>query len=130
MNQVYSAFQGRFSVLADQANQNKTLLTDELKGQFLCLTQKFYNQSRPFIATGHSLISFASHNSQALDGSVTRFPSNFKMWIVGALLVGLFTYFGFLVAFRIMDIFLRLGFVLVLITNYVVKKIEPDMSLF
>lgn len=103
----------------------KTLLTDELQSQFLCMTEKFYYQSRPFIVMGQTLVNFASHDTETLPDSNTRFPENLKMWLMGALLIGLFGYFSFLVAFRIIDIFLRLGFVLVLMPLFVAAIVFP-----
>lgn len=113
------------SLMTQVSNNQNTLLTDELRSRFLCVTQRFYNQSRPFIATGQSLISFASHNTKGFLRAVTRFPSNMKMWFFGVLLVCVFTYFGFLVAFRIIDMFLRLGFVLVLMPLFVAAVVFP-----
>ncbi len=123
--QAFPSLGTHFSALSANANNNKTLLTDDLKMQFLCMTQKFYNQSLPLIAIGQSLISFSSRNTSSLAHFSTRFPSNFKMWFVGAILVCIFTFFSFLVAFRIMDIFLKLGFVLVLMPLFIVSVVFP-----
>ena len=119
-------FRGLPSELTSGTVRN-TLLTDELKSQFLCLTDKFYNQSRPFIVMGQTLIDFAKHKTSTLAKWLlpSKFPSNMKMWLMGVLLVCLFTYFSFLVAFRIIDIFLRLGFVLVLMPLFIAAIVFP-----
>lgn len=108
-----------------QLSEGKTLLTAELQEQLLCMTQKFYFQTKPFITIGQSLISFASRNTQTLKGATVRLPSNLLCFIVGFGLILLFTYFSFMVAFRIMEIFLKLGFVLVLMPIFVVTTVFP-----
>jgi hypothetical protein len=121
---VFPTINTNFPGLNTAATQN-TLLTDELKSQFLCLTEKFYYQSRPFIVMGQTLINFASHDTDTLPNNDTRFPEDMKMWLLGALLVCLFTYFSYLIAFRVIDIFLRVGFVLVLMPLFIAALVFP-----
>ena len=122
---VFPGLGTRFPGLTSVAPE-KTLLSDELKADFLCLTQKIYYQSRPFIAIGQSLVSFASNDTKTLPkSSFPRFPSDILMWLIGVSLIILFSYFSFLVAFRIIDIFLRMGFVLVLMPLFVAAIVFP-----
>ncbi len=123
-NGAFPSIKQNFPGLVSDSEQ-KTLLTDELQAQFLCMTEKFYYQSRPFIVMGQTLINFASHDTESPPDTDTSFPEEMKMWLLGALLVGLFGYFSFIVAFRIIDIFLRIGFVMVLMPLFIAAIVFP-----
>ncbi len=106
-----------------------TFLSRELQVNLLCMTQKVYRQVSPMTAIGQSLMSFAKANEKrpcALGICVPlSIPNPFVMWIVGGVITILFTIFSFLVAFKIIDIFLRLGFVLVLMPLFVATWAFP-----
>ncbi len=104
------------------SGEQETLLNDDMKKDLLCMTQKFYNQVSPFTAVGRSLIEFARADEASYFG--VKWP-DIKMWVTGWLLVIIFTVFSFLVAFKIMDIFLRLGLFLVLIPWFVAAVAFP-----
>ena len=124
-NNLFPNLGRNFPGLNPTRTQN-TLLTDELQSQFLCLTQKFYYQSRPFISIGQTFINWARHDTEKIIGFIPpRIPKNMKMWFFGVLLVALFTYFSFLVAFRIIDIVLRMGFVFVLMPLFIAALVFP-----
>ena len=103
-------------------NSSDSLITPELQVNLLCLTQKLYRQVSPVTAVGQSLIGFSFADGDTF-WHVT-FPV-WGMWLVGFTLVVLFSIFSFLVAFKIIDIFLRLGFVLVLIPLFVATWVFP-----
>lgn len=107
--------------LNNDSNQ-ESLLNDQMKNQLLCMTQKFYNQVGPFTAMGQSLVEFSRADESSYFG--LKFP-NLGMWLTGWLLVGVFTIFGFLVAFRLMDIFMRLALFLIMIPWCVVAIAFP-----
>ena len=103
-------------------NSSDSLITPELQLNLLCLTQKLYRQVSPITAVGQSLIGFSFADGMTF-GNIT-FPV-WGMWLVGLTLLVLFSIFSFLVAFKIIDIFLRLGFVLVLIPLFVATWVFP-----
>ena len=103
-------------------NSSDSLITPELQVNLLCLTQKLYRQVSPITAVGQSLIGFSFADGDTF-WHVT-FPV-WGMWLTGLTLVILFSIFSFLVAFKIIDIFLRLGFVLVLIPLFVATWVFP-----
>lgn len=107
-----------------------SLLTPELQVALLCMTQTMYRQVSPMTAVGQSLIGFAQTESAIplIPGTNRSMGFSFPdliMWSVGFILVVLFTVFSFLVAFKIIDIFLRLGFVLVLMPLFVATWAFP-----
>ena len=104
-------------------NSSDSLITPELQVNLLCLVQKVYRQVSPMTAVGQSLMGFGQADGWTLAGF--RLPSKPKMFFVGLSLVVLFSIFSFLVAFKIIDIFLRLGFVLVLIPVFVATWAFP-----
>lgn len=115
-SRLLSESMSRWGNLKLNLSEEDSLITPELQGHLLCLTQKLYRQVSPMTAVGQSLIGFSFADGTNVFGMT--FPT-FGMWIVGLILVVLFSIFSFLVAFKIIDIFLRLGFVLLLIPLFV-----------
>ncbi len=110
-------------------SSDNAFLSRELQLNLLCMTQKVYRQASPMTAVGQSLMSFAKANEKkpcilflCIPLSI---PNPLAMWIVGFTITILFTIFSFLVAFKIIDIFLRLGFVLVLMPLFVASWAFP-----
>ena len=107
------------------------LISPELQVHLLCMTQRMYRQVSPITAVGQSLIGFSlTENKHVIISQISKFLTGFdtpdlKMWSVGFILVALFLIFSFIVAFKIIDIFLRLGFVLVLMPLFVAAWAFP-----
>lgn len=114
---------------------NKTLIDFQAKKELLCMTCTVYKQTAPFSAAGRVMMyrSFQATSwygrllrkvASKITGGVTDYiPYPFGMWIVGMFLTIAFTWLAALTAFRLVDVFLRLGFVFfltpLLITAYV-----------
>lgn len=117
--------------LLPSSGKNNSLLNDSMKAKLLCMTQKFYQQSNPFVAVGQSLIEFSTKDAEPIKvmgfrpfGDL-RIPDPFIMALVGIAFVAFFTIFSFLIAFKVMDIFLRLAFFLVLMPLFVAAIAFP-----
>ena len=114
---------------------NKALIDFQAKKELLCMTCTVYKQTAPFSAAGRVMMyrSFQATTwygrllrklAGKITGGVTDYiPYPFGMWIVGMFLTIAFTWLAALTAFRLVDVFLRLGFVFfltpLLITAYV-----------
>ncbi len=98
------------------------VLDDMAVNGFLCVTCTLFRQAMPFVAIGHSFVCTADKRSHVVGGltgkavnlvySLPRVP-DFKFAIYGWVLIISFTILIFLVAFKIIDAFFRLGFVIV-----------------
>ena len=113
----------------DFDSSSDTFLSQELQVNLLCMTQKLYRQVSPITAIGQSLVSFSVANGSRPCISKLclpiLIPETTAMWVLGLIITCLFTIFSFLVAFKIIDIFLRLGFVLVLMPLFVATWAFP-----
>ena len=98
------------------------LLDEADRAGLLCTTCRIYKQTLPFIASGQLLIRYSFKNktviselaSKATGGKTDKIPYPLPMYILGIIIVVVFTLLAFWAAFRLMDIFIRLGFVFVL----------------
>lgn len=98
------------------------LLDKDTRANLMCMTCMVYKQTAPMIASGQGMLVYSFKNrawyselvSWATDGKVDLLPRPFGMYVFGLLLIITFSVLAFLVAFRLMDIFLQLGFVIIL----------------
>ena len=103
----------------------------ETKRQLLCNTCRIYKQTTPMVATGRVLVYYTLHEKSLLGKSVrwtaevvslgvaSFIPVPFDYWIIGVGLIVCFSWLAFCVAFRLVDIFLRIGFA-VLLTPFLI----------
>ncbi len=123
---VRSIFPDFGSVYPDlMLDARNTLITPELEADLLCVVQRMYRQFSPLVAVGQSLIGFSFSKGIISSFLGGLFMENLKMWLIGWIITILFTIFNFLVAFKIIDIFLKLGFVLVLMPLFVATAVFP-----
>jgi hypothetical protein len=87
------------------------VLEDRSITSLLCLTCVVYKQLFPFIAAGQTLTCDAYSGKELFES--IWYVSKIIPWMVGASLIVCFGILMFLVAFTILDIFLRLGFVII-----------------
>lgn len=122
INQIFPSLTSEYKGL--QLDEDSTLITPELESSLLCMTQRLYRQVSPITATGQSLISFSFANGNWWKGT-GLFLENLGMWFIGAGLAVSFALFGFAVAFKIIDIFVKFGFILVLMPIFVATAAFP-----
>lgn len=84
------------------------ILDDKARSALLCMTCTVYKQTAPMVAAGQVL------TSQAIADMRRGVPRPLDMYLIGLLVIIVFTLLCFLVAFQLIDIFLRLGFVFIL----------------
>ena len=98
------------------------LLDKDTRANLMCMTCMVYKQTAPMIASGQGMLVYSFKNrswlsrlaSWATAGKEDSLPKPFGMYVFGLLLIITFSVLAFLVAFRLMDIFLQLGFVIIL----------------
>lgn len=98
------------------------LLDKDTRANLMCMTCMVYKQTAPMIASGQGMLVYSFKNRSVLSriaswataGKVDALPNPFGMYVFGLLLIITFSVLAFLVAFRLMDIFLQLGFVIIL----------------
>lgn len=109
------------SYCADAMNPEATLphtsaftpvLDDQTINALLCLTCTVYKQFAPLIESGSSIFGYVISNWKGF--LIFKLPRPFMGLILGPLLMVLFTMLSFVVAFRVIDVFLRFGFVIIL----------------
>lgn len=100
------------------------VMDDQTINGILCLTCKIYRQVTPFIAIGEM---FSCHaNATAYNVPLTSiYIPNIFWWIVGWLIIIPFSILAVIVGFYLIDIVLRLGFVIVLTPLYIVAWAFP-----
>lgn len=79
----------------------------------LCLTCTSYRQVLPFIAVGESMSCYANYTAFNIPWTTIYIP-NFPYLIVGWLLIIAFSLLAMIVGFYLIDITIRLGFIIVL----------------
>ena len=95
----------------------------ELRTSLLCMTQTLYRQISPITAIGKSILSY-SMQDRSLPIAMVGFP-HMKRWFVGVTILLLFSLYSFSIAFRIIDIFVKFGFILVLMPLFVAATVFP-----
>lgn len=100
------------------------VMDDQTINGILCLTCKVYRQVTPFIAIGQM---FSCHaNAVAFNVPLTSiYIPNIFWWIVGWVIIIPFSVLAVIVGFYLIDIVLRLGFVIVLTPLYIVAWAFP-----
>ncbi|MDD3669010.1 MAG: hypothetical protein PHX68_01810 [Alphaproteobacteria bacterium] len=92
-------------------------LDNAAKASLLCTSCKIYKQTSPWRAIGQSMVSYAWANRTGIALPLINFgifPRPIGMFLLGAALVITFTILACFVAFDLIDLFLNLGFVVVL----------------
>lgn len=90
----------------------------------LCMTCQAYRQVMPMIAIGERMNCYAMVTGFTIPFTPITIP-NFSYWYVGLILVIAFSILAVLVAFYILDVILRLGFVIVLTPLYITAWAFP-----
>ena len=95
----------------------------ELRTSLLCMTQTLYRQISPITAIGKSILSYSIQDRRLIIAMVGL--PHMKRWFVGTTIVLLFSLYSFSIAFRIIDIFVKFGFILVLMPLFVAATVFP-----
>ncbi len=114
-------------------HSTKRFLEQEDRAALLCATCRVYKQTAPFVASGQALVRYSFKNknwmsklaSFATAGKTDNIPYPPGMWILGGTMIIVFTIVAFVVAFKLIDIFIRLGFVFVLMPLLVMAYAFP-----
>lgn len=89
-----------------------TVLDDQTINALLCLICTLYKQFAPLIESGSAIFQYVITNWEGF--FIFRLPMPFMGLFLGPALMILFGMLAFVIAFRVIDIFLRLGFVIIL----------------
>lgn len=90
----------------------------------LCMTCQAYRQVMPMIAVGERMNCYAMVTGFTIPFTPITIP-NFPYWYIGLILVISFSILAVLIAFYILDVILRLGFVIVLTPLYITAWAFP-----
>ena len=113
------------------------LFSREEKQALMCLTCKVYKETAPFVAAGRVLVYHSWENKTILSKLVGLFdflpgfqmvsyvPSPISMWFIGMALVICFSWIAYVIAFKLLDVFLRIGFVIILTPFLVTAFVFP-----
>ncbi len=111
-----------------QTSQGNTVYVEVMDDQtingILCLTCKVYRQVTPFIAVGEMFSCHANATAKNIPLTSIYIP-NFLYLVVGYLIIIPFSVLAVIVGFYLIDIVLRLGFVIVLTPLYIVAWAFP-----
>lgn len=111
-----------------QTTQGNTVYAEVMDDQtingILCLTCKVFRQVTPFIAVGEMFSCHANAAAKHIPLTPIYIP-NFLYLIVGYLIIIPFSILAVIVGFYLIDIVLRLGFVIVLTPLYIVAWAFP-----
>lgn len=89
------------------------VLDDQTINALLCLTCTVYKQFTPMVEAGGAIFQYATVDN-ASDWYIFDLPDPFMGFFLGLALMILFGMLTFIIALRIIDIFLRFGFVIIL----------------
>lgn len=89
------------------------VLDDQTINALLCLTCTVYKQFTPMVEAGGAIFQYAAVDNSS-DWYIFDLPDPFMGFFLGLVLMILFGMLTFIIAFRIIDIFLRFGFVIIL----------------
>ncbi|MBR6412938.1 MAG: hypothetical protein IKS41_07270 [Alphaproteobacteria bacterium] len=114
----------------------KMLFSKKDKQALMCLTCKTYKETAPFVAAGRVLIYYAWKNKKLLSKAaewvggvigdfVSSVPNPFSMWFIGMTLIVCFSWIGYVIAFKLLDIFLRIGFIIILTPFLITAFVFP-----
>ena len=81
----------------------------ESKRQLMCMTCQVYKQTQPMIAAGQVMLYYSWYERNKLG-----IPTSISVFFIGLALIICFVWISFSIAFRIIDLFLYLGFVILL----------------
>ena len=126
----------------DDGSESVGLFEKQTKQHILCTVCKIYKQTAPLVASGRVLVyqSWAKQGllqdvlDKAADwlggivkgiAALSKVPSPFCMWVLGVSLVISFSWLAFVVAFRLIDIFLRIGFAILLTPFLITTFVFP-----
>ena len=117
--------------------QVNSILTFSAKRSLMCMSCAVYKQTAPMVAAGRVMIYDSTHASSMLGsaarwllkvftaGTLDKVPYPIGMWFVGMILAICFTLLGWSIAFRIIDIFIRIGFAIIVTPFLVVTYVFP-----
>ncbi len=99
------------------------LFSEKDRADLLCATCRIYKQTLPFSISGQLMMRYSFKNKNpvsefisAITGGASDYiPWPFPMYILGIVIVIVFTLFAFFAAFKLIDIFIRLSFVFILL---------------
>lgn len=108
--------------IGDRKPSTTLLLDKETRAGLMCMTCMVYKQTAPMIASGQGMMHYSLKNkhwysvvaSWVTLGLTDLLPVPFGMFVFGLLLIILFSILAFIVAFKLLDIFMQLGFVIIL----------------
>ena len=115
----------------------RMLFTKKDKQAILCLTCKTYKETAPFVAAGRVLVYHSWENKKILSKiagwvedlvgvhAVSYVPNPISMWFVGMALIICFSWIAYVIAFKLLDIFLRIGFVIILTPFLITTFVFP-----
>lgn len=103
-------------------------LDNSAKASLMCASCKIYKQTSPWRAIGQSLVAYSLANRTKISVGVADFgffPRPLAMFFIGVALVIAFTVLACFIAFELIDLFLNLGFVVVLTPFWIVAFAFP-----
>lgn len=100
------------------------VIDDQTTNTLLCIACSIYTQLVPMTASGRAMYRYAGWDND-WDFLILSFPDPFLCFILGLALIIGFSLLMFLVAFKIIDIFIRLSFVIVLTPLFVTAWAFP-----
>ncbi len=113
------------------------ILTADAKKELMCMTCSVYKQTAPMVAAGRVMIYWALHTSGFWSDVLSAItfgwwddmrkfvPMPVGMWIMGLIFIASFTVLSALIAFKLLDIFIRFGFVFLLTPFLIVTYVFP-----
>jgi len=113
------------------------LFSREEKQALMCLICKTYKETAPFVAAGQVLVYHAWENKTILSKLIGLFdflpgvqmvsyiPCPVGMWFIGMALIVCFSWIAYVVAFKLLDVFLRIGFIIILTPFFVTAFVFP-----
>ena len=114
--------------LADWSNEEELdgrILGTDLTGGMLCLTQKSYTGMSPISAAGSVLLSYGIENGSSLAGLLPAPIPKLGPFFVGLTIQIIAWLLGITVCFDLMDVMLRLGFVVILTPIFIATALFP-----
>ena len=127
-----AGFGGSTYLVSDDSNEfgsSGRVFPKEVIQGFMCMTQRIYNQITPLTAVGNVLVSAQAKRFSAFFG-VKIFDENMRVPSISMLIYGLLLYipcilFSFIIAFEVLDIFMRMLFVFPLTPIWIVCALFP-----
>ena len=115
----------------------RMLFSKKDKQLLLCITCKSYKETAPFVAAGRVLVYHSWHNRSRLEdlvgsigdliglSGVALVPKPISMWFIGMALVVCFSWIAYVIGFKLLDIFLRIGFIIILTPFLITAFVFP-----